>query len=116
MDLKCREKTTAKKHIQYCEGGVGRIFLDACSNKYIFQVVSNLLRLPFNQSRDKRTNPLLMILKEPEPDPNPTLFTTFYFSRGIKASISYHKIDAIIIQAIHQSLCIHWFSPESEID
>ena len=37
-----------------------------------------------------------MILKEPEPDPNPTLFTTFYFSRGIKASISYHKIDAII--------------------
>ena len=38
-----------------------------------------------------------MILKEPEPDPNPTLFTTFYFSRGIKASISYHKIDAIIL-------------------
>ena len=37
-----------------------------------------------------------MILKEPEPDPNPTLFTTFYFSRGIKASISYHKIDVII--------------------
>ena len=37
-----------------------------------------------------------MILKGPEPDPNPTLFTTFYFSRGIKASISYHKIDAII--------------------
>ena len=38
-----------------------------------------------------------MILKGPEPDPNPTLFTTFYFSREIKASISYHKIDAIII-------------------
>ena len=37
-----------------------------------------------------------MILKGPEPDPNPTLFTTFYFSREIKASISYHKIDAII--------------------
>ena len=75
---------------------MGGIFLDACSNKHIFPVVSNLLRLPFNQSRDRRTNPILMILKGPEPDPNPTLFTTFYFSRGIKASISYHKIDAII--------------------
>ena len=81
MDLKCREKkTTAKKHIQYCEGGgMGGIFLDTCSNKYIFQVVSNLLRLPFNHSRDKRTNPIQMILKGPEPDPNPTLFTTFNF-------------------------------------
>ena len=39
-----------------------------------------------------------MILKEPEPEPNPTLFTTFYFSRGIKASISYHKIDASILE------------------
>ena len=95
-----QEKTTAKKHIQYCEGGVGGIFLDACSNKYILQFVSNLLRLPFNQSRDKRTIPILMILKEPEPDPNPTLFTKFYFSRGIKASISYHKIYTINVFTI----------------
>ena len=99
-----QEKTTAKKHIQYCEGGVGGIFLDACSNKYILQFVSNLLRLPFNQSRDKRTNPILMILKGPEPDPNPTLFTTFYFSHEIKASISYHEIDAIIDNLSNSSL------------
>ena len=36
----------------------------------------------------------------PQPDPNPTLFTTFYFSREIKAAISYHKIDANICKAM----------------
>ena len=45
-----------------------------------------------------------MILKGPEPDPNPTLFTTFYFSHEIKASISYHEIDAIIDNLSNSSL------------